>query len=891
MLPEFLRIDYTNLQRTPDQFSHFHKLINLNLNLMKYLTTLFYSVAKTSEYKNQKLEKFLCECFSRPTEGVWLNFIEILQSTKYPATMNCNDIIKRKLSVQDTEKITHLLTYGLDIPSKFSEPFNILQYFQKIIKIKNRCISHGSINEKSARKINEVLDPIFDNVVSILHTELNLPLVFVTENEDDGCYYINDDTIELKIEIDQSMIHTDGLHFIINKSIVTAWPLLACRDGNIFIYNRFDRTTQKVFYTGSQNKDTYIRVENEHIGQLFEIDYQLLNAKPIDVTVKISNSGIYNNLPNRDYRDFIGRKDEFNDLLKMIRHRRHFISALDGIGGVGKSAVALELCYRICNNEFADDLKFEYIIWVSAKNTIFKDGIIRPINQAFEHLDQLIDTILFILGFSDHIALEINHKRKVLIELLRCTSSFIILDNLETINTNNMNEIWSFLDEIPEPSKILLTSREYHQNVNQTLRIESLSEADSFYFIEQFGFELNFSHEHIRSLKSEIHHLSSGLPIVIKSIMGQLSLGKNLKTIKKEIESNTGDLAKFCFEKQLELLDQDQTIVLLSLCLTTDSLDLDGLIYILSDLLTVPIIEIVNKLNSLSLIKISYSSDNAEYSVLPLIKTYVLIKNKESEKIEEIKKRLNDYYQLREVDSYNLLPIEDRSIDKGSLIPRKLVDKAMQHALSGEFEQAEVFFKKAVKDYPDESYVWFVYSNYQAHYLSRYDDAISCLKKANEISKNYIYSKSIGDYHLKLKNYQAAITSYKLAYSTAELEKNKQEMIYSIANAEYVMVKQLRKLAKECRGSEALNERNRCYSSIIENLESYLTVQPHIYDGKLIKIFRVLSESYFGLKNYDRALEYINRAIDLSEFDETHMYFKNVILKRTKTNQFTPSII
>jgi tetratricopeptide (TPR) repeat protein len=463
-----------------------------------------------------------------------------------------------------------------------------------------------------------------------------------------------------------------------------------------------------------------------------------------------------------------------------------------------------------------------------------------------------------------------------------------VLDNLETIRPGNFAEIWDFINnELPSPSKILLTSREYPQGVPQTIRVENLSEEDSLILIEQHSKDIGIAETYINGIKKEVYNLSSGLPIVIRSILGQIKLGKNINNIRKEIESNTDNIAKFCFEQQLVLLNIDQKTVLLTICLASDILDHDALSYIISDLLSLPLLEIVKTLSSLSIIKIDYLENTAQYNMLPLIKNYILISNKDNERLEEIKKRLNEFYELKNVENYDLMPIEEKVIDRGSLIPRKIVDKAMQNASYGEFEQAEIMFKKAIKDYDNETYVWYMYSQFFAQYKSDYSSAINCLKKAYELSNNYIYQKKMGDYNLKNRNYRIAVLNYKEAINASTLEKNKFEMIYSIAHAEYEQVRQLRRAIKNNHNEQNINERNKLYNSIIDNLESYILKTPHIYDGKLIKIYRILSESYFGLHNNKKALDYINRAIDLSEYDDTHVEFRAIITGKTSI-KFTP---
>ena len=84
------------------------------------------------------------------------------------------------------------------------------------------------------------------------------------------------------------------------------------------------------------------------------------------------------NLPPRAYAQFIGRQGERNKLIElMLPHprSRYFTVTLDGVGGVGKSTLALELAYHFLEHytTLPPDERFEAIIWSSAKRTILTE--------------------------------------------------------------------------------------------------------------------------------------------------------------------------------------------------------------------------------------------------------------------------------------------------------------------------------------------------------------------------------------------------------------------------------------------------------------------------------------------------------------------------------------
>jgi tetratricopeptide (TPR) repeat protein len=879
MLPDFLETDHLNYKRTNNSFHRFHKFIHLNLSVMKYITIIFYASAKSTNFKIDKIDKAIFEKFSRPTEGSWLSLLELLLSSSLSTFESEAKSIKKKLSNKSANNLNIAFNLFMDSQLKETDSLNIFQYFQRVISIKNKLISHGIISEDKSIKMLELFEPLFDEVLDNLKNIFSIPIYLLEEDVQDHKFKIISICNSIPNENVFDGVNENGLYCLINNEVVYISPFFICRDGNVYTYNWYDRKNGKVHYSGSFDKDLYLRTSATDIAELFNLDKDGLFISPLIVDVKVSTTGVYHNLPSKDYSDFIGRVGELYKLESMLHHPRHFISALDGIGGVGKSAITLEMCYRITNMNSRDPSFFEHIVWLSAKNTIFKNGSIHRLEQSFEHLDQLLDTILDVLHFSEYKILEINKKKQLVNELLSTTNALIVLDNLETLKKGVLNEVWDFINEIPAPSKTLLTSREFHYDVPQTLRIASLSNEDSNQFIQTYSNEIGLDYAQVDSNSKNIIDICSGLPIAIKSILGQMVLGKSFKSIQKDIANNTDDLSKFCFQQQLSLLNEEHKHVLMVICLSQEVLDYDAITYMFPALST-NLLNYINLLSSLSIIKISHESDIDSYSILPLIQRYIRSTYNNEEKITEITQKLNEYYQLKEIDSYTLLPIEERNIERGSLIPRKLVDKAMKHSDAGEVEQAEQVFKKVIKDYENESYVWYMYGMYMGRYQSKLSDAINCLKKADEITPNYLYNKKIGDFHLQMKNYQAAIKNYNLALEKSSLEQNKNEMRYCIAKTEYALVKELRRNIKITRNYEKIEQRNQIYRNIISNLETYISKQPSIYDGKLISIYRILSEANFGLRQIPSSLLYIEKAIDLSELEDTHIQYKSFILSQ-----------
>ena len=95
----------------------------------------------------------------------------------------------------------------------------------------------------------------------------------------------------------------------------------------------------------------------------------LLNSQQIEIADSISvesqKRSIVQNLPAREYSTFVGRDRELGRLMELLDygHSAHLIS-IDGIGGVGKTTLVIEVAYRCFVNKIP---AFEAIIFTSAK--------------------------------------------------------------------------------------------------------------------------------------------------------------------------------------------------------------------------------------------------------------------------------------------------------------------------------------------------------------------------------------------------------------------------------------------------------------------------------------------------------------------------------------------
>jgi hypothetical protein len=131
-----------------------------------------------------------------------------------------------------------------------------------------------------------------------------------------------------------------------------------------------------------------------------------------------------------------------------------WIVCLDGMGGLGKTALALEAARRLASTD-----RFADIAWVTVRPPAYAlDGPPLPDLPALT-CGQVLDAIGQQLGDLELSALPLPAKRAQSNDLLRSTANLVVLDNLEMVMECGPLPEW--LWAMADPSKFLLTSRHW----------------------------------------------------------------------------------------------------------------------------------------------------------------------------------------------------------------------------------------------------------------------------------------------------------------------------------------------------------------------------------------------------------------------------------------------
>ncbi|MBN1136861.1 MAG: tetratricopeptide repeat protein, partial [Anaerolineae bacterium] len=271
-----------------------------------------------------------------------------------------------------------------------------------------------------------------------------------------------------------------------------------------------------------------------------------------DSAVHLPAPQIPHNLPPRS--EFIGREVEKARIHEALRSR-YFLISIDGIGGIGKTSLALEVAYECLQASQSDDppeglVTFDSFVWATAKD--------RDLT-----LNTLLDAIALTLDYPGMVQRPLDQKRIGVEKLLREIPCLLIVDNFETVTDD---EVKDFLRYLPEPSKALITTREQNLSHVWAISLKGLEEPEALALIRGEGRRLGLPsiEEAEDTMLLYLHKATGGIPLALKWSVGQIKQrGQSLDGVLTALHEARGSIFEDIFARSWDLLSPDAQQVLM----------------------------------------------------------------------------------------------------------------------------------------------------------------------------------------------------------------------------------------------------------------------------------------------------------------------------------------
>ena len=716
-----LRNKFQAFESTNNQKLKFQEAIACIESIITYYSITFFFHTKYCEYTSKDLVKIIIERFHN--RGVLVSaWTDLLN---YSLNLLYKKCIMKEASLpslfRDFIDTTYSIFYENQNPNR-SYTFNL--FLQCFCKLRNKTIGHGGGNIEQ-RIIDQYIASGFYKMIYELISYLSfqdksqlvrIESISPANNQLHLDFIIMSQEIENsnRILVDKSLVFSNldenelFFYFSGTNSFLSASPFFVYKEGHLRCYNDRDSKDMPTYKDLYGQSEITIKAFKDSFKELLSEDIHI-NTEPLSAHVVYENS-ICHNLPVPAYQEFIGRQTLIDNVMKALKHPRLYLISLTGIGGIGKSAIAVRIARLIIEDTYSTKL-FSFIIWVSAKRTYLKESGIETAKQTFETLNQLLDLILRITGFNEGLEYTNQKKKQYVIEILSLDSFLIIVDNFETLN--NSQEFVDFFEELSafcKETKIIITSRKQLGAAEKTIDIQEMNKDEYDEYVEYLS-QRRYNMPFLVSQKmtTRLYKFTGGMPLATEIILSRSKKIDDLsKAINKIEEDNISkdSILEFSYRESYALLNPSDIKVFYAIAIIPEA-KLSTISYI-SKLHEYDVETSIHNLKQLSFINENASKEETIYTVLPLTRVFIekTIGDNEAFK-SEMSAKLDEYNSIMQEYGFeeynNLLAITSNSIGV------KYAQAAYIQARDNLFAESEENFRKAREISSTDPEVWYLW--------------------------------------------------------------------------------------------------------------------------------------------------------------------------------------
>jgi tetratricopeptide (TPR) repeat protein len=337
--------------------------------------------------------------------------------------------------------------------------------------------------------------------------------------------------------------------------------------------------------------------------------------------VEVLAPRIPNNLPRR--AAFFGRTNEMDKVMRALSPGdRTWGVLLDGIGGIGKTSLAIEAAYRV-----QEAAEFDNFIFITAKQNVLEPVGIREKIPAARTLDEFLSETARILGQVGILKLSNQAMHRALLDVLRIQRALLIYDNLETLTKDEQEKLADFLRELPQGCKAIITSRRRGGEGAVWLRLGKLDWEAAYCIIENEVSRDAVLANKLRRTESrwyELYDETNGSPLALVHTLGllrvrtALSFDGALAMLRGVQRKN--NLVKFVYQEAHKELTENDKKALRALSFFNPSATFDAWMQV-AGLSRNALETTIDRLNALSLVDTLTGQEN--YSLHPLTRSYI----------------------------------------------------------------------------------------------------------------------------------------------------------------------------------------------------------------------------------------------------------------------------
>ncbi|MBB5402667.1 ATP-binding protein [Paraburkholderia youngii] len=332
---------------------------------------------------------------------------------------------------------------------------------------------------------------------------------------------------------------------------------------------------------------------------------------------------------------FFGRSKVMEKVRESLQ-LRHPVISLDGLGGVGKSAIAIELA-----RQFYDAREYEFLISLSAKSRVWQGHVVSRV-AGFSGFSEFLGVIAHSLGLPPKATMD--EMKSDILDAMKDVRGLVLIDNIEDVKDEQV--IRFLCREVPHPVKVLVTSRIGRDMGDLSVPIPEMDEIEA---TDLFQFELERQGYARKqndggAIKAMVE-ATGGVPLALK---WGASIAAKRESLQAAVDSFQGapilkqEFLTFCFTTMFEELSANARDIALLNPYLGSSWTLP-ILSIALDISEETVLHALTELEGRGIVFQKSTIPGEMPGLLPLTKEFLAIQSKQNAKLEEtVDSRLAD---------------------------------------------------------------------------------------------------------------------------------------------------------------------------------------------------------------------------------------------------------
>ncbi len=295
------------------------------------------------------------------------------------------------------------------------------------------------------------------------------------------------------------------------------------RDGEVMLC-RFEHAQ----VTGLYSNAGFIELDHKTAEQAAILILERLarnEAKPKSYYVRGSapnqsaTTSIPNNLPRIQL--LFGRSEELKKIAEALDSAsRTWGILIEGPGGQGKTSLAVRAAYNCPPGQFAR------IIFLSLKDRELDDDGERQLGSfILPDFLEMLNELARQLGHPEITKSPERERVYLIVEALTPTRILLILDHLESLTKSDRDQLFTFVQRLPQECKAILTSRRRIGSTADVLILSTLAESAALRTLAHLAKQNPLLAKTSESDRRNLYEQTGGNPLLLRWTAGQLGRG------------------------------------------------------------------------------------------------------------------------------------------------------------------------------------------------------------------------------------------------------------------------------------------------------------------------------------------------------------------------------